>query len=117
MGDIDLRKSPPGGWHGTYMNELAHGINTANQTPTESSYADDEQETEVLFESASGVPSRNGDGGDSLFTSTSSKPVLGGVGREYRGNGDGIYKAGKEEGEEDILKTRYGDKKSSFTIV
>ena len=22
--DIDLRKSPPGGWHGTYLNKLAH---------------------------------------------------------------------------------------------
>jgi len=27
--DIDLRKSPPGGWHGTYLNELAHGVNKA----------------------------------------------------------------------------------------
>jgi len=25
--DIDLRRSPPGGWHGTYMNKLAYGIN------------------------------------------------------------------------------------------
>jgi len=28
--DIDLRKSPPGGWHGTYLNKLAYGINDAN---------------------------------------------------------------------------------------
>ena len=27
--DIDLRKSPPGGWHGTYLNKLSHGVNTA----------------------------------------------------------------------------------------
>lgn len=27
--DIDLRKSPPGGWHGTYLNKLAYGINKA----------------------------------------------------------------------------------------
>jgi len=25
--DIDLRRSPPGGWHGTYMNKLAYGQN------------------------------------------------------------------------------------------
>jgi hypothetical protein len=28
--DIDLRKSPPGGWHGTYLNKLAYGINKAD---------------------------------------------------------------------------------------
>ena len=27
--DIDLRRSPPGGWHGTYMNKLAYGHNNA----------------------------------------------------------------------------------------
>ncbi|CAJ1959226.1 unnamed protein product [Cylindrotheca closterium] len=27
--DIDLRRSPPGGWHGTYLNKLAYGINGA----------------------------------------------------------------------------------------
>jgi len=27
--DIDLRRSPPGGWHGTYMNRLAYGVNNA----------------------------------------------------------------------------------------
>lgn len=30
--DIDLRKSPPGGWHGTYMRKLAYGINSNNTT-------------------------------------------------------------------------------------
>ena len=29
--DIDLRKSPPGGWHGTYMHKLAYGINQASR--------------------------------------------------------------------------------------
>merc|ERR1711935_258802 len=28
--DIDLRRSPPGGWHGTYMNRLAYGQNNAD---------------------------------------------------------------------------------------
>ena len=27
--DVDLRKSPPGGWHGTYLNKLSYGINKA----------------------------------------------------------------------------------------
>jgi len=30
--DIDLRRSPPGGWHGTYMNKLAYGHNNADDT-------------------------------------------------------------------------------------
>ena len=25
--DIDIRRAPTGGWHGTYMNKLAYGIN------------------------------------------------------------------------------------------
>jgi len=28
--DIDLRRSPPGGWHGTYMNKLAYGQNNVD---------------------------------------------------------------------------------------
>merc|ERR1712241_784996 len=28
--DIDLRRSPPGGWHGTYMNKLAYGQNDSD---------------------------------------------------------------------------------------
>ena len=40
--DIDLRRSPPGGWHGTYMNKLAYGQNDADvDTPTtKGSYKD-----------------------------------------------------------------------------
>ena len=40
--DIDLRRSPPGGWHGTYMNKLAYGQNDADvDTPrTDGSYKD-----------------------------------------------------------------------------
>jgi len=30
--DIDLRRSPPGGWHGTYMNKLAYGQNANDDT-------------------------------------------------------------------------------------
>jgi hypothetical protein len=35
--DIDLRRSPPGGWHGTYMNKLAYGVNDADVQGTDSS--------------------------------------------------------------------------------
>ena len=30
--DVDLRKSPPGGWHGTYLNKLAYGIDDEDDT-------------------------------------------------------------------------------------
>merc|ERR1712007_283437 len=35
--DIDLRRSPPGGWHGTYMNKLAYGQNNADGMDVDSS--------------------------------------------------------------------------------
>jgi len=35
--DIDLRRSPPGGWHGTYMNKLSHGHNNADDMAVDSS--------------------------------------------------------------------------------
>ncbi len=38
--DIDLRRSPPGGWHGTYMNKLAHGHNNADDLALETSGAE-----------------------------------------------------------------------------
>lgn len=34
--DIDLRRSPPGGWHGTYMNKLAYGHNNADEMAVDS---------------------------------------------------------------------------------
>jgi len=33
--DIDLRRSPPGGWHGTYMNQLAYGVNKSGVNKSE----------------------------------------------------------------------------------
>merc|ERR1712232_519271 len=30
--DVDLRRSPPGGWHGTYMNKLAYGFNESQNS-------------------------------------------------------------------------------------
>ena len=49
--DIDLRKSPPGGWHGTYLNKLAHGVNTKASMP-ETPYRDEDDDEDVLFETA-----------------------------------------------------------------
>lgn len=109
--DIDLRKSPPGGWHGTYMNQLAQGINTASQIP-EISYTDaGVNDTDILFQSAQKVASKRNGSGCSLIMNASSTPVLGGG--EYQDN-DGIY---KKDNEDDTLTTRYEDKNPSYTIV
>jgi hypothetical protein len=65
--DIDLRKSPPGGWHGTYLNKLAYGINTS-ETAT---YGDlhDDFEARPLNTHSSVVA-------DSLFMDAASTPSL-----------------------------------------
>lgn len=75
--DIDLRKSPPGGWHGTYLNKLAHGVNTAASLP-ESPYRDEHlsDDDDILFESAKIL--QNANVANSLFMDTSSTPNLGG---------------------------------------
>eukprot|EP00531_Pseudo-nitzschia_arenysensis_P009071 CAMPEP_0116153894 /NCGR_PEP_ID=MMETSP0329-20121206/21488_1 /TAXON_ID=697910 /ORGANISM="Pseudo-nitzschia arenysensis, Strain B593" /LENGTH=1785 /DNA_ID=CAMNT_0003650833 /DNA_START=191 /DNA_END=5549 /DNA_ORIENTATION=- len=74
--DIDLRKSPPGGWHGTYLNKLAHGVNTKVSMP-ETPYRDEhlDEDEDVLFETAK-MLSPNVT--DSLFMDTASTPNLGG---------------------------------------
>jgi len=108
--DIDLRKSPPGGWHGTYLNQLSHGVNTAAQI-SESPYKDEEDEDEVLFESAKMVHSSSVVD-DSLFTDNATAPVLGGEDQD-----DSDYAVGNED---DILATKTDDrngKRASFSIV
>merc|ERR1712176_1328520 len=74
--DIDLRKSPPGGWHGTYLNKLAHGVNTAASLP-EQPYKDEhlDDDDQVLFDSAQMLSSNVA---DSLFMDAGSTPNLGG---------------------------------------
>jgi len=98
--DIDLRKSPPGGWHGTYLNKLAHGVNTAASLP-ETSYKDDhlDADDKALFDSAKMVHSSVK---DSLFMDVSSAPALG-----------GIYYSDQEE---NPLKTR-NINENKFSIV
>lgn len=73
--DIDLRKSPPGGWHGTYLHKLAYGINKAemdNHSPMyESGVSDVQERYEIAPLTHSSVVR------DSLFMDTSSTPSLG----------------------------------------
>mmetsp|Transcript_8769 Transcript_8769/g.21413 ORF Transcript_8769/g.21413 Transcript_8769/m.21413 type:complete len:1810 (+) Transcript_8769:297-5726(+) len=89
--DIDLRKSPPGGWHGTYLNKLAHGVNTAASLP-EQPYRDEDDDAQVLFESAKMVHTSVK---NSLFMDSGSAPTLGGY-SDYNDAEDGILKPRKK---------------------
>jgi hypothetical protein len=111
--DIDLRKSPPGGWHGTYLNKLSHGVNTAAEVVE--TYKDEEDDDVKLFESAKMVQSSVATPPDSLFTDNTSTPALG---SDCKDEPD--YAVGDEG--DDILKTRSDNndqngKKASFSIV
>jgi len=70
--DVDLRKSPAGGWHGTYLNKLAFGVNT-NANLSHAPFRDeelDDDEDQKLFESADLVHSKVKKG--SLFSNGSA---------------------------------------------
>ncbi len=70
--DIDLRKSPPGGWHGTYLHKLAYGINKAESgNHGRLPEADPHTKYETAPLTHSSVVR------DSLFMETSSSPSLG----------------------------------------
>lgn len=69
--DVDLRKSPPGGWHGTYLNKLAYGINKSEAAPYSDSYSDEPEYLDAKPLSHSSIVS------DSLFMDTASTPSLG----------------------------------------
>lgn len=87
--DIDLRRSPPGGWHGTYMNDLAHGENLNND-----GYKDGIMVTKFEDVNAPLTSDRNSDStnipNSSLFTDPdTSRPSLeDGGGGGYRDNFD-----------------------------
>lgn len=97
--DIDLRRSPPGGWHGTYMNKLAYGVNKADSgyhdqevggLPESATYED------APLHSAGGSGTHSSVASDSLFIdNATSVPTLGGGG--YTDNADAY-----EEDEVDI---------------
>ncbi|KAG7361781.1 hypothetical protein IV203_036882 [Nitzschia inconspicua] len=83
--DIDLRKSPPGGWHGTYLNKLAYGINKADT----GDHLPEALETAPCSSNGSGSPTlemaplaslmntHSSIVKDSLFMDTMSTPSLG----------------------------------------
>ena len=62
--DVDLRRSPTGGWHGTYLNKLAYGVddpeiegpmpevsvNCRGRSTTHNSVADEESGSGGLVE-------------------------------------------------------------------
>jgi len=67
--DIDLRKSPPGGWHGTYLNKLAYGIDDDEASASK-------EDDDVVFEKVSLSHSKIVK--DSLFMDPDDSPTLGG---------------------------------------
>jgi len=69
--DIDLRKSPPGGWHGTYLNKLAYGVNKAESEGNNMNYSDGVSLEATPLTHSSIVS-------DSLFMDRGSSPYLGG---------------------------------------
>uniref|UniRef100_A0A7S4ARS5 Uncharacterized protein n=1 Tax=Pseudo-nitzschia australis TaxID=44445 RepID=A0A7S4ARS5_9STRA len=87
--DIDLRRSPPGGWHGTYMNKLAYGVNSADEVQPES--------TPTSYEDAPLTHSSVAK--DALFMEDSAK-ATGSDGNAYRDN--------FQIGDEDEVDVRLG---------
>jgi hypothetical protein len=47
--DIDLRRAPTGGWHGTYMRKLAYGVNDYDDDDCEKKDDDGDDDTETVF--------------------------------------------------------------------
>jgi len=65
--DVDLRKSPPGGWHGTYLNKLAYGVGAHDSADT-----GDVSSFESSPLTTPSTVSRN-----SLFSDSASSPTYG----------------------------------------
>jgi hypothetical protein len=81
--DIDLRKSPPGGWHGTYLHKLAYGINRAtdlHQSEYKYEYEADPLTTIPMGRAPSSSSNRVMEDGSSLFITdpSGSSPAFGG---------------------------------------
>ena len=67
--DVDLRHSATGGWHGTYVNRLAHGINKGDSDSVDGTPQTFSFETAPLTHSSIVT--------DSLFMDVDTKPSLG----------------------------------------
>jgi hypothetical protein len=96
--DIDLRKSPPGGWHGTYLNKLTYGFNNEYRLP------DVEQKSPSNYES-SPLNTHSSVVQDSLFMDSASTPSLG---YHDHPNDSGL------DSYDDLKPRRYKDKTSSL---
>jgi hypothetical protein len=74
---IDLRKSPPGGWHGTYTNKLAHGINSSlySDYPPLVPDHDDDMYDHICFDYSNSLYSVTQD--DSVFFHYGDDPLVG----------------------------------------
>jgi hypothetical protein len=105
--DVDLRKSPPGGWHGTYLNKLSYGINQSDGNKNlNNDRSSTVQETQSLTHSSVVK--------DSLFMDTESRPSLGYSDNPDNGAG-GLY---DEDGSYDDLKPRnYDDQKTNLKEI
>ena len=81
--DVDLRHSATGGWHGTYMNKLSRGVNTADldgSTDFGSSGGSGSSSSDIHRFSFETAPlTHSSIVRDSLFMDVDSKPSLGGV--------------------------------------
>ncbi|KAG7349204.1 hypothetical protein IV203_011801 [Nitzschia inconspicua] len=84
--DVDLRRSPPGGWHGTYLNKLAYGINKAAESTT----IEEDIGSEAAPLTHSSVVT------DSLFMESSSRPSLGLADDHDDGGEDKSARPGRE---------------------
>jgi hypothetical protein len=91
--DVDLRHSATGGWHGTYVNRLAHGLNRGDIDDAKSASAS--TVTSFSFESAPLTHSSIVK--DSLFMDIDTKPSLGGNGG---GSGNGTDSLGSDDDDE-----------------
>jgi hypothetical protein len=95
--DVDLRHSATGGWHGTYVNRLAHGINKGDSDSIDGTPQTYSFETAPLTHSSIVT--------DSLFMDVDTKPSLG----PTSGSDDEEESMGSGSRGYDGLVSAYGD--------
>lgn len=84
--DIDLRRAPTGGWHGTYCNKLAYGINDADSLSKSSD--DGSFLTELLSSDSSSGADDDDDLVDHYINSYDNNNPRGGIIKDNYNNGD-----------------------------
>jgi hypothetical protein len=108
--DVDLRHSATGGWHGTYVNRLAHGINKGDDGSIDGVPQTFSFETAPLTHSSIVT--------DSLFMDVDTKPSLGPTSltddeEESMGSGSRGYD-GLVSAYGDLQPRSYKDRKSNL---